>query len=205
MKSFDRISRVYDLLTFIIFFGRIKKANTDLVPFVKAKANILVIGGGSGTVLTRFDKNSRIDYVDDSINMIRIAKRRKIKVFVRFHHMKFEDYQTEIKYDAVICPFFLDLYSEDQLNSIIEKINNHCRDDAILWVSDFNPSSNYRFFSRIIYHMMKLFYSVTLGYRFNKLADIRTKLAENNWKSLTTRFYYSDMIFSTICKRQQNA
>ena len=92
---------------------------------VYEKGNVLFIGGGSGRVLKQLillKPHLQIDYIDASKKMI---NRSKTMISNHIHHVNFihgtQNDIPNIKYDAILTFFYLDLFQAEKRKILHEK------------------------------------------------------------------------------------
>ena len=153
MKGFDSLAPFYDLLASVVFLGQIDRAQKHLVNQIKPNSRVLILGGGTGKLLTYFHKNTSIKFVEISSKMISKAKKRKTEAFVEFEESDFLEWSSIETFDYIICPFFLDLFSSIRLKEIITKTKTYLKDNGQLLVSDFDGASK-SFFNQLLLKLM---------------------------------------------------
>jgi ubiquinone/menaquinone biosynthesis C-methylase UbiE len=141
LADFDFVAPFYQLLSKFIFFGKLSKSNLLLAKWSNQHTTILVLGGGNGEILTGFKKGQKIDFVDSSSVMISLAKKRKCAAKASFIEANFLSYSFSHQYDAIICPYFLDVFPEEQLDQVLQKIYALLNVDSSLLVADFYPNN----------------------------------------------------------------
>ena len=113
--KYNRLAFFYDALGTIAFGGALSRANSLFIKHIPPNSNILILGGGTGKILENLPPDSRVDYVDFSSAMITKAKARKTRANVAFYESDFFDFDIQKRYDLIVCPFFLDQFSAEEL------------------------------------------------------------------------------------------
>jgi ubiquinone/menaquinone biosynthesis C-methylase UbiE len=182
-------------------FGRhIEAANCRYLSLAKAGESILIIGGGSGKILKHTPKQAKVDFVDSSAAMIRLARKNSLSTHnIRFIQKDFAEVDLDpYSYDYVVCPFFLDLYKSGELPQILGKISTLMKQEARLLVSDLKLDGKFLLPKRIFVFIIILFFKLFTGLRVWSLADIPALLASEGYKQLEMNQQYGGMIFSSV-------
>lgn len=156
-SSFDRIAKLYDSLARFIFSNRLIESQISTIEQIAPDSNVLVLGGGTGEILFNFHDSNDVVFVEKSERMLSLAKRRVCSSRVSFYHSDFLRWETPDKFDYIFCPFFLDLFSEDDLQIIFDKIRVCSKENTKLLIVDFNGSSS-NLFHKLVLKLMYLFF-----------------------------------------------
>jgi ubiquinone/menaquinone biosynthesis C-methylase UbiE len=142
----------------------------------------LILGGGSGWLLNDICCNYphlEIDYIDLSPRMIDKAKKRvKETGYVNFI-LGTEDDLPYHHYDGVITNFFLDMFDENGLSIVIEKIKRSLGKEVIWLVTDF---VNERKSHAIKLWCMYLFFKIITQIDATHLSDWRGQMLKAGFK-----------------------
>ena len=113
--DFDTIAFAYDHLKRLVFGKALDKAQIALIPYIPSQARILIIGGGTGQIITDILERKpvkQITYVELSAKMLQAAKNRvssrKIDN-VQFFRGTADFLKEQSAFDVIITPFVLDL------------------------------------------------------------------------------------------------
>ena len=206
VNNFNGISRFYDLLTWIVFHGKLDKAQNQYLSQLKINDSILILGGGTGKILNEIQKlniSVEIDFIDPSIEMLKKAKSRIVPAtlnHVKFHQMRFQEFNFEKKYDWIYCGFFLDLFNEQDLIQNLSHIKWHMSDRTSLIVTDFQIVRK-SYWQTLISKAMHLFFKVFTKLESKELKDIQLHLQEAGFRKKDYFEYYSKFIFSGLYKK----
>lgn len=168
MADFNRIAPFYDVLKKIVFGGTLDKASSFFTPQIPITNHILIIGGGSGQILSSFGKHHTVTYVESSKNMIALAQKRKCYAKVEFIESSIEAFSSPVLYDTIITPFILDCFCEKQLHLIFEKLRGLLKEGGTWLHSDFYPQS---FIQRKLTSLMYLFFQLSTEMNIRKAPD----------------------------------
>jgi ubiquinone/menaquinone biosynthesis C-methylase UbiE len=150
-KGFDRITFIYDTLAAVMSFNQINKSQLAFLSQLKTQSTCLILGGGTGLFLQRLleeNKSIQVTYVDASAEMIRCAKKRIVAASdhvarVTFINEPVENFSFET-YDVIVCNYFLDLFEQDYVETLIGKFKESLVPNGMLYVTDFNfPNTKY--------------------------------------------------------------
>lgn len=198
--NFDRIAPFYDRIASLAFFGSILRSQKFFLDRIPQQANVLVLGGGTGEFLLRLIKVNplcQVWYIDSSAKMICRA-RRKMKNSSQLHfiHGTEEIIPMEIKYDAVITFFYLDLFGDDKLQHVVEKIRASLRTNALWLASDFVTMSNV--WSPLFLKLMYAFFKWACGIEAKKLPDWKNHLSNSGFTQVYKNPFYAGFIESCV-------
>lgn len=166
MPNYNHIAWIYDWLANIVFGGKQERAKQAFLPRIPDNANILVVGGGTGKIISylrALNKDFEVDFVELSANMIFHAKEREVShLKINFHQQSILDYKAG-DYDVVLTNFFFDQFSQGQAQLILQHIKTKLRPNGILIFSDF--IRNNHIWDRFVTCIMFVFFRITAGIR----------------------------------------
>jgi len=199
-NDFDKVAPFYDRLAGLIFGKSIKKAQTEYLHLIKPDSKILILGGGTGWILKEIltrQPEVEISYVEKSTQMIELAKTACPNYNVEFVSLPFEEWQTEEKFDFIICNFFLDVFQSQKLkNQIIPKIKRLIAENGRLLVADFQV--NPLIYQKILLRAMHIFFGLLSNLESQKLVDLNQLLISNGLKESSAYYFFKGMIFSRV-------
>jgi tRNA (cmo5U34)-methyltransferase len=160
--GFDFLVPFYDRLARLIIGNEIITSQLHFLKCFRGCTRILILGGGSGWLLDSLCKacpELRIDYIDLSGGMINAARKR----LGNTDHVQFiqgtENDIPDRLYDGVITNFYLDMFDEDKLTVVIEKIKSVLNNPTIWVITDFvNDQKGHRI---MLWWMYRFFRFVT--------------------------------------------
>ncbi|WP_192823430.1 class I SAM-dependent methyltransferase [Rufibacter sp. LB8] len=151
IPNFDAIAPVYDALAQLVFGKAQRRAQASFLNLIPAGASVLILGGGSGWILQELftkGKPGHVLYLEPSGKMLAQAKENlKATGFtslVEFRKGTEQHLTPEEKFDVVLTPFVLDLFTEPEVKIMVQNL-----DEALLpgglWVhTDFHLFSSSR-------------------------------------------------------------
>jgi ubiquinone/menaquinone biosynthesis C-methylase UbiE len=200
LNDFDPIASWYDRLGQIVFFDRLHIAQKEYLNQLKQGNSLLILGGGTGRILEDIDRlglNLNIDFVEPSSEMIKKAKQRGIAGDINFHQLSFSNFHNKHQYDWVYCPFFLDLFGADELNSNLRSIGSMLKEDGQLLVVDFQIADN-KWWQLGLSKLMHWFFGKFAQLQSKNLMDIRGYVEMNSFKLIDGKSFFGGFIFSEV-------
>jgi tRNA (cmo5U34)-methyltransferase len=199
MKGYNRIAPVYDWLARLVFGRSIIRSQTIFLDQLKDCRSVLVLGGGTGWWLNELLKKYPyldITFVDSSSEMIRRAKMKlEFNYRVEFVHSTIEEFQNSRKYDGIILYYFLDLFSEENLEAVIKKIEAQASAHSVWLVSDF---VNKKKWHAVFLKLMYAFFRLLTGSNSIQLPDWQGELRKAGLVKMQEKDFYRGFILATI-------
>lgn len=202
LNRFNKIARVYDALTRLVFGKSLYKAQVFFLNRIPPQSNVLILGGGTGwllDVLLHTNGSCQVWYIEASSSMIGQA-RRKIGEMqqhrVHFIHGTESDIPSDMAYDAVVTHFFLDLFPASSLEKVIVKIKGHLRPGALWLVSDFVDRG--RWWQKVLLWVMYLFFRLTCGLETGTLPPWEERLASHGFEEVDAKLFFGSFIRSAV-------
>ena len=147
--NFNRVASFYDACKMLLFCGSIDRCQYYHLPLLKNSKKILVIGGGTGKIVSQIHRHATFDeltFVDCSEKMVEKAKLHvksccpEIQQKIKFQKA---DILTEFEaseFDTIVAPFVLDCFTDESLGLLGIKLKTWLRPNGILLFSDFHQS-----------------------------------------------------------------
>lgn len=204
MVNFDRIAPWYDLLVQMVFGNRIRQAQIKLLDAIAAPQRLLVIGGGTGWILdeivARFP-HTQIVYIDSSIKMIDLARERATRngAQVTFRHGTGEALCDADAFDAILTPFFLDLFTDDGLQEVGRRLDRVLSSGGKWLFVDFClPENHFRPLASLLIRLMYAFFSLTSKVEAKKLPDYHICFPPDHYQPIFTCYLTGGLIETKI-------
>ncbi|HEY5824352.1 MAG TPA: class I SAM-dependent methyltransferase [Cyclobacteriaceae bacterium] len=198
-NGYNRIAGIYDGLARIVFGKSMIQSQTIFLDQLQNCKSILVLGGGTGWWLSDLLKKSphlNITFVDSSSEMIRRAKMKlELSHHVDFIHGTVEDLQEERKFDGVVLFYFLDLFSEKDLEMVLQRIKVKIIPNSIWLVSDF---VNKKKWHAVFLKLMYTFFRLTTGSNSKQLPDWQGQLDKAGLVKVKDDNFYKGFILATL-------
>lgn len=201
VKGFNVLASVYSKLGYFIFGNSLQKAQLHFFSHIRPTDNVLILGGGDGIFLKALlaaHPNLHIDYIDISPRMTALAKQKAPPG----SHVNFivgtEKDIPNTQYAVVITNFYLDLFSDKTLKTIIEKIQRHLHPDARWLATDF---VNEKWWHHIMLWLMYRFFRITAGIEAELLPDWQRCLTTEIEEKTIHKKFYGGFVITTIFYR----
>ncbi len=202
--QFNFIAKYYTFISRLAFGSALEIAKTSMYRKLPKNAKVLFIGGGSGVSLSYLVKQQpslNIDYVDESIEMIRLAKSRVAQQGVSFICNAFEDHM-DIGYDVIITEFFFDLFAVSQIEEQIAFIKNKLNKNGVWVDTDFRSSNHLG--NKVVIKLMYLFFRVVSSVKVSSLVDYTSIRKANGFMLSKENVFKSGFITSRLFVQTQS-
>jgi len=200
--QFNFIAKYYDAIGKIVFGHRLELAKISLFSKIPEQANILIIGGGTGTSLKKLvslKPQASIDFVEASEQMIRRARRKvDLEDSVTFIHSPIEKFDGR-GYDVIITEFFFDLFKKEKIEIIFSIIALKLNEKGCWIDTDFRKAEN--IFQKTLLGTMYLFFKITSNIEASSLVETNKIIAENGFRILNEEKINSGFISSRLLVR----
>ena len=197
-SGFDLLAPIYDMLAKVVFGKSIFQAQIYFLNEISKSSSILILGGGTGWLLEKIaDKNpsSKIWYVEISEGMLKKAEQRKFRNEIHFISGTENDIPDGLKFDAVITNFYLDLFPEEKLKSVIQHVSSFTHPASKWFVSDF---VNQKLWHEWMLKMMYMFFRAVCRIDAKELPRWEFVLQQHEWVEVKHQFWYGNFIKSTV-------
>jgi ubiquinone/menaquinone biosynthesis C-methylase UbiE len=198
-KGYNRIAGIYDSLAQLVFGKAMIQSQTVFLDRMQDTKSLLVLGGGTGwwlNDLMEMNPHLKITFVDSSSEMIRIAKTKlNLKHQVDFVCGTIDSVEVNDKFDGVILYYFADLFSEEGLSVIIQRLIQRMNDASIWLVTDF---ANKKGWHSGMLKIMYAFFGFTTGQKSNRLPDWQNQLEKAGLIKMEQRTFYGKFMESVL-------
>lgn len=175
--NFNRVAPVYDRLAHLVFGQTLERAQLALLDRLPDGGQWLLVGGGTGWLLEQVLNRCQpisILYLEASERMLDLTQQRlanhaqRDKVAYRLGTEA--DLTDTDRFDIIVTPFVLDLFSEYWLkNQMIPCLLETLEAGGYWLVTDFVPPIS--LWQRVLANSMLLFFRVTAGLSTQRLPD----------------------------------
>jgi tRNA (cmo5U34)-methyltransferase len=196
-RGFNNIAPLYDKLARLIYGRAIVEAQVCFLDRIPPGASILIVGGGTGWLLTEIQKcqpDCTVCYVEASSEMILRARARRVVLPIHFISGTHRDIPVE-RYDVIITNFFLDVFSDDELKEVLELLKDRIKPDGLWFVSDFVNGS---WWQKALLTMMYAFFKLVCGLEVNKLPTWKNSLTASGLKPIAILVFWKGFIESVV-------
>lgn len=165
--QFNFIAKYYSFISRVAFGKSLETAKVSLFNEIPDNARVLLIGGGTGVSLSFLGKlkpHIKIDFVDVSDEMIKLAKIKPYTDRVNFFCTSIEDFVGD-DYDVIITEFFLDLFKATEVQEYIKLVKQKLSDTGVWIDTDFRITKSFsnKILLKIMYLFFRLFSNVRVG------------------------------------------
>jgi 2-polyprenyl-3-methyl-5-hydroxy-6-metoxy-1,4-benzoquinol methylase len=165
LSDYNFIAPIYDRLAHLVFGNQLNEAANYFIPSIKQHAYILILGGGSGSILEQLAvncPNAQVTFLDASAKMVHQAQKRETSTLkIEFITSSVFDVTLADVYDVVITPFFLDMFKAKQLDSLFAQLSPHIRPGTLWLFADFLRSE--KLADKLLIKSMYIFFSLVVG------------------------------------------
>ncbi len=200
-KGFNTLAPVYSRLVRVIFGNSLQQAQLHFVSHIHPTDRVLILGGGDGTflkaLLARYPE-LHVDYIDLSPRMIALAKQKVLPTANVTFITGSENDIPGTTYSVVITHFYLDLFSETTLPTVIEKINAKLRPGARWLAADF---VNETWWHDLMLWVMYRFFRLTTGIEAKRLPNWQRWLTTAAGKKMIHKKFYRGFVTTMLFYR----
>ncbi len=198
--GFDKIAKVYDGLARMVFGKSTRQAQLFFLNEIQSTSRVLILGGGTGWLLVhllKIEPQCEVWYIEASSKMLELSKEKtKHSNRVHFIHGTENDIPSKIKFDVVIASFYFDLFTDASLDSVVRKIQQGIKSDALWLVTDFINGK--KWWQRTLLKIMYLFFQITCGIESSKLPDWNQQLQRMGLVKVKSKFFFMEFIEATL-------
>jgi len=199
---------MYDTLSAIVFGKALKKAQDEMLKFIPANCQILIIGGGSGRILETIAKlhpsGLTVAYIDSSKKMIEKAKERMSgSNKIIFIDDALENViLNQAFYDVIITQFFFDNFIQTKCDALFQQLNASLKKSGLWLFADFHLNKKSKIWQIILLNLMYLFFKFTASIEATKLPQTEELFIKNNYQKLSEKMFYKSFIISAAFKKE---
>ncbi|HZI24217.1 MAG TPA: class I SAM-dependent methyltransferase [Chryseolinea sp.] len=200
MNNFDSVAPFYDQLSTLIFGSALKQSQMAYLPAIKQGATVLILGGGTGWILSALfavNPTCKVWYIDSSARMINLSKKvaRDSKHEVAFILGTEDAIPPGILFDAVITNFYLDLFTAASCKTVIDKIRSSVHGKSLWIVSDF---INATWWHSAMLRIMYRFFKIMSGIQASSLCDWKKLLEQKGFEERQSTEFFGGFIKSAV-------
>lgn len=211
-NNFNFVAPFYDQLARLIFGKSIKQSQTWLLPFIPENATVLLIGGGTGWLLTEMQqttKAGKILYLEASEKMLQRSQKRyasspkNSKTKVAFRLGNETALAPEESFDVIITPFLLDLFLPENLDKLMQHLYRQLKPNGKWLVADFEPKNATHFWQKSLLRIMVQFFKITANLQSNTLPDLEKAFAGYPLNQNAKAHFYHNLIFAAVYQKPE--
>ena len=181
--NFDRIARPYRWLEYLTLGLALVRCRNRFLPRLADRRHALILGDGDGRFLARLlasNPHLCADAVDISPAMLRVLTRRAHASHptaasrLRTHQTSALTFDppNAAPYDLVVTHFFLDCFTQPELDALVSRLRPHLAPGALWVLCDFRiPVGALRWPARALVRFLYFAFRILTGLRTTRLPD----------------------------------
>jgi tRNA (cmo5U34)-methyltransferase len=209
--DFDRIAPLYDSLSRLVFGNTLRQAQVAHLEAIPARARVLLIGGGAGWLLEQLLQRRpeiAVTYLETSPKMLRMARERisqnqtLASAFVTFRLGNEDSLAAEETFDVILTPFLLDLFPDQRLQHLMDRLYTTLSPEGLWLFADFWPvQSPAPRWQHLLLNSMYTFFGLMSGVEATRLPDFGKHFARLPLQESQAIVFYSGMVQAKVyCK-----
>lgn len=200
-SGFDRLAPWYDGLVKLAFGREVYRAQVQWLDRIPAGARVLIIGGGTGWILSevlRRSQASQVTYLEISEGMLVQTRQRMqregwpLERYV-LRRGSWQDLSEEETYEAVLTFFFLDLFKEAEVRNLMWALSQRVDKQGVWLFADFLPVNRGQ---RWLLQLMYAFFRRACGISGQQLLPYDRLFNELGWALQQEMHFAQKMIRS---------
>ncbi len=206
--DFNLIARPYRWLEYLTLGRSLENCRNHFLPRLTDRHRALVLGDGDGRFLGQLLKtNPRLqaDAVDTSSTMLRLLRDRcqtaapNANTRLQTHHCSALTFPFSGSYDLIVTHFFLDCFSQAELNALIHRIAKHTHPGTLWLISDFRiPQGLAQLPAKILVRSLYLAFRLLTGIRTSHLPDHTIPLTKAGFLQIAHQPRLSGILVSEL-------
>jgi ubiquinone/menaquinone biosynthesis C-methylase UbiE len=201
------IAPVYGLISRLVFGKALLSARRIHLHLIKPEHRVLILGGGTGEVLEVILGNNpdqEVTYWESSGKMMSLSRRRNEiydSATVTWIEEPYPSERSSGNYDVVITNFFLDLFDDQELKTVGERIYKDLNEEGLWIFTDFRSEPGRDNWQSSFIRLMYLFFRITTGLKTQKLADFHGFFESRNLETIQHKEFFNGMIESVAMRK----
>jgi tRNA (cmo5U34)-methyltransferase len=196
LNGFDKISGTYDSLARVVYGKSIQRSQLYFLDRIPVNASVLILGGGTGWIAKKIKEmqpSVKIDYIEASSKMLNLAREKnQLHKNIKYIHGTEQDVVPLPFYDVVITNFFLDLFPDEKLSSVVPLILSKLKTDGAWIVTDFFNEE--KWWQRVLLKVMYMFFRITCNIESLTLPDWNRALCSSGLTANEIKTFYYGFI-----------
>jgi ubiquinone/menaquinone biosynthesis C-methylase UbiE len=194
-SNFDIIAAPYRSLEYLTLGKTLENCRNHYLPQLIDRRHALVLGDGDGRFLAQLlthNPHLHVNAVDTSSTMLQLMRKRceeeahNADIRLSTHHADALTFPLEGPYDLVVTHFFLDCFTQSEVDSLIARITPTLAPGALWLISDFRiPTGLMRLPAKLLTRSLYLAFRILTGLRTTHLPDHVTPLKAFGLKRIT--------------------
>jgi ubiquinone/menaquinone biosynthesis C-methylase UbiE len=205
-NNFNLIAPVYDALAKLIFGNKLKRAQCHFLHLIPKDSNVLILGGGTGWILDEIYKTGfrgSVTYVEASAEMIKMTEKRLQPSWKVALICGDEKAIPKEFYDVLITNFFLDVFSADHLNKVMNQLAEQLSPQGLWFCTDFRHTNRLK--HKLIIWSMFLFFRFSAHLESKVLLDFHSYYWDLPMKQIDYQELSKGLIFSSVYQKMSTS
>lgn len=199
-RGYNRLAPFYTVSAKLVFGNTLQRAQEFFLDQIRDSDHVLILGGGSGELLTallRQHPRVKIDYVDISPRMIELARRKNHNPDNVNFIIGTERQIPGETYSVVITNFYLDLFNDQTLERVIHQLKPHLATNVTWLATDFVSE---KVWHKVFLGMMYAFFKIVTGIQTHTLPHWQGALTKAGMQEHISKKFYRGFIKSSVYK-----
>ncbi|GGG25011.1 class I SAM-dependent methyltransferase [Pontibacter amylolyticus] len=202
--NFDSIAPVYDALSRLVFGNALRRAQTQHLSLIPEEAKVLLIGGGSGWLLEQLLKSRpklEVTYLEVSPKMLQLTRQRIAQrapdalTGIDFRLGDENSLSPSEMFDVILTPFLLDLFPEERLLYLMNRLCIALRPQGLWLFSDFWPAqAPAPTWHQLLLKSMYTFFGLVSDVKASRLPDFGAHFARQPLLLETSATFYGGLV-----------
>jgi ubiquinone/menaquinone biosynthesis C-methylase UbiE len=199
--NYNNSAWFYDELSRLVYGRALINAQVYLLQFIPAKANVLIVGGGTGGILDELSRvhpsGLKITYVEVASKMMARSKKRNTgSNRVVFINDAIENVSLPADFDVVITPFLFDSFSELTLDKVFDHIHAALKPKGLWLYADFRLTE--KWWQQFLLKLMLKFFKIICNIEASRLPDIEKRFEQHHYKIIAQQTFFYDFVIAKV-------
>lgn len=202
--NYNNSAFFYDGLSRVVYGDALVKAQIYFLPNIPANATVLIVGGGTGQILSDIAKihssGLSITYVEISARMTALSQKRNAgQNQIEFINQPIEQVEPNPIFDVIITPFLFDNFKEKNLAPLFAHIGSFLKPGGIWLNTDFQLTG--KWWQQVLLQSMLLFFKILCGVESWRLPNVGRQFDRHSCKLIDQQTFYGDFIISKVYRK----
>lgn len=200
----DPIARWYRIFEYLTFAGALQRRRLEYVNQTTQPRSVLILGDGDGRFTAEFvsrNPQSAVESIDASPKMLALAKSRVSAANrIQFRTGDARAINLLGTYDLIVTHFFLDCFTDAELEGLVSRVSACCNPNAHWIVSEFAlPSAGVkRLAASALIRVMYFFFRIVTGLKVTHLPDYLPILKRHGFRLARHRSAAGGLLVSQL-------
>jgi ubiquinone/menaquinone biosynthesis C-methylase UbiE len=208
VPDFNLIAPVYDALAQLVYGKAQQKAQAHFLSVIPIGARVLVLGGGSGWILTELLQKSApayVLYLEPSTKMLQKAKDRfaqtSAEADVEFRLGTEADLLPPETFHVVLTPFVLDLFTPEEALAMMKRLSRALRPNGLWLHTDFHAVPAPPFWQKALLWGMYRFFRLISHISAKSLPPFDRLFQKTGFETQQEAFYFRNFIRAQVLQK----